>query len=102
MIERVRCTDASAKQLAQISNDLLRKSKNLTRQAYEKGILSSASPKFTSQSVQKFYNITDFYDKNGEISEIAKPVFAQILEDFGLKRDATLLEFKSFILNVYK
>ena len=36
MIERVRCTDASAKQLAQISNDLLRKSKNLTRQAYEK------------------------------------------------------------------
>ena len=102
MIERVLCTDASAKQLAQISNDLLRRSKNLTRQAYEKGMLSSVSPKFTSKSVQEFYNITDFYDKNGEIKEVAKPVFAQILEDFGLKKEATLLEFKNFILNVYK
>ena len=102
MIEKVRCIDANAKQLAIISNDMLKKSKNLTKQAYEKGLISSYKPRFTQESVKQFYNINDFYEKSGEIKESAKPVFAQILQDFGLRKNATLEEFKHFVLGVYK
>ena len=102
MIEKVRCIDASAKQLAIVSNSLLKRSKNFARQAYEKGALSVSSPRFTSKSIQEFYNIADFYDINGNIKEAAKPVFAQILNDFGLRANATLGEFRNFISGVYK
>ena len=102
MIEKVRCIDANAKQLAIISNDMLKKSKNLTKQAYEKGFLSSHRPRFTQESVKEFYNINDFYEKSGEIKETAKPIFAQCLKDFGLRANATLAEFKEFIIGVYK
>lgn len=102
MIEKVRCIDANAKQLAIISNDMLKKSKNLTKQAYEKGFLSSHRPRFTQESVKEFYNINDFYEKNGEIKETAKPVFAQILQDFGLHKNATLEDFRNYVLGVYR
>ena len=102
MIEKVRCIDASATQLADVSNRLLKKSKNMTIQAYSKNILSSRMPKFTSETVKQFYNISDFYEKNGDVKEDAKPVFAKVLEDFGLKANATVDDFAKFVLNVYK
>ena len=102
MIGKVRCIDANAKQLAIISNDMLKKSQKLAQQAYKKGILTSQKPRFTQESVKQFYNISDFYEKNGEIREVAKPVFAQILQEFGLRKNATLEEFKHYVLGVYK
>ena len=102
MIEKIRCIDANARQLAIISNGILKKSPNFAKQAYEKNIINSMKPKFTQEGVKAFYNIGDFYEKNGEIKKDAKPVFAKILNDFGLKEDATLGEFANFVFNIYK
>ena len=102
MIEKIRCIDANAKQLAIISNGILKKSPKFAQQAYEKNIISSFIPRFTQEGVKNFYNIQDFYDKSGEIKKDAKPVFAKILEDFGLDKNATLGEFAGFIIGTYK
>lgn len=102
MIQKIRCIDASAEQLAQASNTILRKSKSFAEQAYSKNILSSKNPKFNKDSIKTFYGIGDFYDKNGNIKEDAKPVFANVLKDFGLSKNATLSDFINFILKIYK
>ena len=102
MLKRVCCVDANTKQLAQMSNEILKNSKKFTEQAYNKGILSSRTPRFNQESVKSFYNIGDFYQKSGEISPDAKPVFAKLLNDFGLKADAKLADFKQYLLGVYK
>ena len=102
MLEKVRCIDANAKQLTAISNEMLRKSRKFAEQACIRGGLNSRYPKFNQERMKKFYSIQDFYEKNGEIKQIAKPVFAQILKDFGLRQNATLGEFAEYVLNVYK
>ena len=102
MIEKIRCIDASAKQLAIISNGILKKSPRFAQQAYEKNIINSFKPRFTQEGVKNFYNIQDFYEKTGEIKKDAKPIFAKILEDFGLHKDTTLGEFAGFIIGTYK
>lgn len=102
MIEKIRCIDANAKELAIISNSILKKSRKFAEQALSKGLISSQEPKFTQDSVKTFYNIGDFYEKTGEIKESAKPVFAHFLKEFGLRQNATLAEFRNFVLGVYK
>ena len=95
MIEKFRCIDANAKHLAIISNSILRLSKTLTEQAYAKGYISSQKPRFTSESIKKFYNIEGFYEKNGKIKESAKSNLERYLKELGLKTDTTLGEFKN-------
>ena len=102
MIEKVRCIDATAKQMAIISNSILKKSPKFAQQAYTKNIINSSKPRFTQEGIKTFYNIGDFYEKTGEIKKEAKPAFADILKELGLKKDATLGEFANFILNTYK
>lgn len=102
MFKEICCIDASCKQLAEASNYILRRSKNFAKQAYCKNILSSQSPKFTQESVKKFFNIGDFYQKDGKIRQEAKTVFADYLQEFGLKRNATLSDFVNYLLAVYK
>ena len=102
MLQKVRCIDASAKQMAQMSNWVLKRSKNFTEKAYSKNLLSSQKTWFTSKSMMQFFNIADFYDKKGEVKQSAKPVIAENLQNFGLKKDATLLDFMEFIVGVYK
>jgi hypothetical protein len=55
-----------------------------------------------SKNLYEQINIGDFYQKSGEILPDAKPVFAKLLNDFGLKADATLADFKQYLLGVYK
>ena len=102
MLKKVRCIDANARQMAIISNRILQKSPKFAQQAYAKGALTVKNPRFNSDSVKAFYNINDFYNELGEIREDAKPVFAQILKDFGLKANATLADFAKFVSGVYK
>ena len=102
MIEKVRCIDASAKQMAIISNGILKKSPKFAQEAYIREIITSQCPKFTQEGVKEFYNIGDFYEKTGEIKKDAKPIFANILKDFGLKENSTLGEFANYILNTYR
>lgn len=102
MIEKIRCVDATASQMADVTNGLLRRSKNLVAKAYSKDILNSSNPKFTKDSIQKFYNISDFYEKSGNVKEQAKPVFSKALEDLGLNPNCTLWEFSRYVLGLYK
>ena len=102
MIEKIRYVDASPKDLAIITNKILKKSKKFTEQAYTMGYITSLRPRFTSESIKKFYNIGDFYEKNGEIKESAKPELKKMLKDLGLEANATLAEFKNYLLGIYK
>lgn len=102
MIQNVRCIDATAKQMAIISNSILKKSPRFAQQAYAKNIITSQKPKFTKEGVKAFYNIGDFYDKSGEVRKDLKPYFADILEGLGLHKNATLEEFANFVMGVYK
>ena len=99
---KVRFVDASSDQLAKISNGLLKKSKKFTEKAYSKNILTIKNSHFNSKTILDFYTISDFYNKNGKISEINKPLMANLLEDIGLNKNATLGDFMHLILKTYK
>lgn len=102
MIEKVRCVDATAKQMAIVSNSILKKSLKFAKEAYAKNIINSQKPRFTQESIKEFYKIGDFYDKNGKVKKDVKPLFSKVLSDIGLKKDATLGDFAEFIIDVYK
>lgn len=102
MIQKVRCIDATAKQMAIISNGILKKSPKFAQEAYAKDLITSKAPRFTQKSVKEFYNIDAFYKESGEVKKEAKPYFAKALEDIGLNKNATLEEFANFVMGVYK
>ncbi len=102
MIQKVRCIDANAKQMAIISNRILKKSPKFAQEALSKNAINSYSPRFTQKSVKEFYNIDAFYDESGAVREDAKPYFAKVLDDIGLNKNATLEEFANFVTGVYK
>ena len=102
MIQKVRCIDATAKQMAIISNGILKKSSKFAQEAYAKDLITSKAPRFTQKSVKEFYNIDAFYDESGAVREDAKPYFAKVLDDIGLNKNATLEEFANFVTDVYK
>lgn len=102
MLDKIRCVDASVKHFSKISNQILHKSPKFAEEAYFTGAITSRKPFFNDKSTREFYGLDGFYKQNGEIYPEAKAVLEKKLESFGLRKNATMEEFKRYLIGLYK
>ena len=102
MLDKVRCVDATVRHFSKMSNQLLQKSPRFAEEAYLTGAVTSMRPKFNDKSTREFYGLDGFYKQNGEIFPEAKSVLEEKLESFGLRKNATMEEFKKYLMGVYR
>ncbi len=102
-LKKVLYSEATTREIAIMTNAAMKRSKNLSKILYNMNIVNTRKNKiYGNEIVRDFYETSECYDKDGNVTKEGKKILEESLEKIGLSKTATLLNVMWEIIKKYR